>query len=469
MRLWKVEKNMKALLASFLFGMVATTAAAQVPAPTTAPPPGIWASTGYGWVLQIDPGGTQKLYHTSGQRCVADVGNGPMDELGSLVVVRYDADGTGFTSFSTQNISRHHFTRLDALPQACVNATRTDDPVENFEFVWQNFAEHYAFFPQRNIDWYRTYQRVRPQVTRETTPDQLYAILTAMFDSLDDRHITLNRPGFDQYRSGLGPVINDVKRTYDTLPTAQKTGFVDYLITRMNPHKELIATRYLGGRGQSGANEQITWGKIGNLGYLRIDSEGSYADEDDYLAEAAVLKEVLDKAFKEFEGTRGVILDLRFNLGGNDGHGLAIAGRFTDRPYQAYRKYVRHKEGWTPTQPLTVVPVGATAYQGPVYILTSNVTVSAGENLTFAMMGRPNTRRYGQTTASVMSDQLTKPMPNGWSFSISNEVFEAIDGVVYETKGIPPDVFVPSGVLFTPATRDPLLDRLMRLGNGGAR
>ena len=41
-------------------------------------------------------------------------------------------------------------------------------------------------------------------------------------------------------------------------------------------------------------------------------------------------------------------------------------------------------------------------------------------------------------------------MPNGWLFSISNEVYEDSNGHVYEIQGIPPDV-VPT------ADFDPLL------------
>lgn len=112
---------------------------------------------------------------------------------------------------------------------------------------------------------------------------------------------------------------------------------------------------------------------------------------------------------------------------------------------------------------LTVQPTGASAYTRPVYILTSNVTVSGGENLTLAMMGRQGVRRIGETTAGAYADQLTKPMPNGWSYSISNEVFEGIDGRVYEAKGIPPDVVVNNSVLLAPATRDPVIEHVLRL------
>jgi carboxyl-terminal processing protease len=441
-----------------IIGLVWANAATAAP---SAPPSGIWASSGYGWILQIGADGAQRLYHTSGGVCVPDNGDGPLGEMKSLVVARMDPDNRSFTSFTRQNITRQHWTRLDALPGACGNTTPRPDAIENFEFVWHNFADHYAFFPDRGIDWYRTYQRFRPQISATTTPDQLYAVLVAMFETLEDRHITLNRAGAEEYRSGLGPIVNAVKRDYDALPVKQRTGFYGYFVDHLQPHKQLIGDHYLGKTAQSAANGLVVWGKIGDLGYLRVDAESGYAEEDGYLAEAPVLSAALDKALAQFAGARAVILDLRFNLGGNDGHGLAIAGRFTTRPYTAYTKYARDHDSWTTPQPVTVLPTGLRQFTGPLYILTSNVTVSAGENLALAMMGRPAVRRYGETTASVMSDQLTKTMPNGWTFSVSNEVFQAIDGRVYETRGIAPDVTVTNSVLLTAATLDPVIERVL--------
>jgi carboxyl-terminal processing protease len=441
----------------------------MVHASPQSPPAGVWASSGYGYILQVDQNGAQKLYHAGQTYCVPDNGDGPVRELANLNIVRSDPDGRGFTAYSSENITRWHFTRMDALPAACSAPVPRADPVENFEYVWQTFADHYAFFPERGIDWFRTYLQFRPQISKDTTPDQLYSVLVNMFSTLDDRHITLNRPGSDEYRSGLGPVVTKIISDYDKLPANKRTGYFDYVLKRLAPHKQLIADRYLSGTVQKAANDQLIWGKIGNIGYLRVDSESYYSDEDSYIAGAKVRETALDKAFKDFVGTKAVILDLRFNMGGNDGHGLAIAGRFTDRAYTAYQKYARDGDGWTIPQSLTVEPKGAQPYRGPVYILTSNVTVSAGENLLLAMMGRPAARRYGETTASVMSDQLTKSMPNGWTFSVSNEVFKAIDGRVYETIGIAPDVRVPGSVLLAPAKLDPVIERVLADLNKRAR
>lgn len=53
-------------------------------------------------------------------------------------------------------------------------------------------------------------------------------------------------------------------------------------------------------------------------------------------------------------------------------------------------------------------------------------------------MALPNVTRIGTPTYGVLSDMLEKHLPNGWSFSLSNEVYLAVDGKLYEGLGIPP-------------------------------
>ena len=51
----------------------------------------------------------------------------------------------------------------------------------------------------------------------------------------------------------------------------------------------------------------------------------------------------------------------------------------------------------------------------------------------------PNVIVVGRNTAGIFSDQLTRMLPNGWMFTVSNEEFAAPDGTIYEAVGFPPD------------------------------
>ena len=54
-----------------------------------------------------------------------------------------------------------------------------------------------------------------------------------------------------------------------------------------------------------------------------------------------------------------------------------------------------------------------------------------------------------------VTDELGVLMPNGWELTLSNEVYESADGMVYEGSGIPVEV---EALLFDPDYRANQLD-----------
>ena len=47
--------------------------------------------------------------------------------------------------------------------------------------------------------------------------------------------------------------------------------------------------------------------------------------------------------------------------------------------------------------------------------------------------------RIGEHTMGALSTTLDKTLPNGWLFSISNEIYMDNDGLAYENIGVPVD------------------------------
>ena len=65
------------------------------------------------------------------------------------------------------------------------------DPEENFETLWTTFYNRYPFFDIRGVDWQEQYDRYRPEVTAETTDDELFDILCGLLAPLNDGHVNL--------------------------------------------------------------------------------------------------------------------------------------------------------------------------------------------------------------------------------------------------------------------------------------
>ena len=59
------------------------------------------------------------------------------------------------------------------------------------------------------------------------------------------------------------------------------------------------------------------------------------------------------------------------------------------------------------------------------------------------MRALPNVTTVGEATLGILSDNLLKCLPNGWEVSLSNEIYTAADGNVYEVVGVPPDFSEP--------------------------
>jgi carboxyl-terminal processing protease len=81
----------------------------------------------------------------------------------------------------------------------------------------------------------------------------------------------------------------------------------------------------------------------------------------------------------------------------------------------------------------------------------------------------PNVMQVGTATRGALSDRLTKVLPDGSDFSLSNEVYLDPDGKLYEAVGIPPhralDVFPANDLEGGHAQAVGELVRLIRMGS----
>ena len=175
----------------------------------------------------------------------------------------------------------------------------------------------------------------------------------------------------------------------------------------------------------------------------------------------------MDEAIAAFQGARAVIVDVSYNLGGYDSVSQYVASRFADTRKLAYTK-VAHGARDVEPQPFHVEPSTRARYVGPVYLLTSDVTVSAGEIFTLFMRALPNVIHVGGKTRGALSDMIEKPLPNGWSLALAGEIYRDAAGQWYEVRGIPPkvefEVFPPTELIGGHARRVQALMEDIRRG-----
>jgi hypothetical protein len=430
---------------------------------------GLWRSRGYGWVLALDPSG-YRLQHVTDASLVEG-------ESGSAAEFRRAFDRLALEApdvlalHQAGDITRYRFDRCPGLPAlpTYARAVPVADPCANFATLASLFDEHYAFFDLHGVDWAAVCGRERAAAARAASGDQLFEVFQRMLEPLDDGHVTLAAPGLFHQRRRNGDLRAAMQATFGT-PDGRVSASAtrDAIASRVD--STLLAAQGRRGPLRQAGNGALSWceldREVGYLNVLRLfgfarDAAACRADDLPHgRAEVAAflqrdlraLDAALDEALQDLASCRGLLLDLRFNGGGFDRLGLALAARFADRPCAAFSKRARHGAGHTAGQTLTVEP-GRRRFTGPVVALTSPLCVSAGEVLALALRALPDVTLLGQPTAGMLSDNLHKPLPNGWAVSLSNEIYTSHDGFAFEGTGVPPDVpavamdaarFVPS-------------------------
>lgn len=445
------------------------TAAAQAGG-TSRSTDGVWRLDGYGMVVSVR-GGELRSWDTTAISCIPALAAPQQGAPAPDGTVRFDAGDFTLTVRPQARdravlrvlgtVGDRGMRRIGAVPPLCGRAQPTG-PVASFDVYWQTFKENYAFFASRGVDWEAARAEYRPKVHARTTPDQLFDILSEMTAPLQDAHVALGAAtpeltrSFEMFRPGTTPPTDEYDRRI----------------------RKFIERRDLGGTPlEQHAKGAVGYAELpGGIAYLRISRFGDYAPgTGDFEADSAELTRVLDRIITRTRTTgpgawRGLIIDARFNQGGSDALGLQIAARLTNRSYPAYAKQARNHPDddtrFTRRQTLHVVPAtGSPRYTGPIALLTSGSTVSAGETFTKALAERPeSTTLIGANTQGVLSDTLGRSLPNGWQFSLSNEKYTNPREFSYEGPGIPPHISTP---VFTEkefaADRDSAFDRARAL------
>jgi hypothetical protein len=399
---------------------------------------GFWRTDGYGFVMEVR-GDALQLWQVSKASCVPSYtgqrtnlpanedGVGFMLDEGVELTIRPGASSRQRNMRTEGSITDWGLERIASLPALCSKAAPSD-PISVFDALWATYSENYPFNANKGVDWDAARAEYRPQVHADTTPAQLFEILSSMIRPLHDMHTHLFAMDVGLGYDGWRP---------DTEPYTQA------LLERFS---QIVEEHDVRGPLQTWAGGRVAFADLpGNLSYLRISSFAF--DTDDARADAAEMDRALDVIFttERIARQRGLIIDVRASNGGHNPLGLQVASRITRRSYVAYEVEARRPgaQQYTERQAAWVHPHRGPVYTGPVVLLTSRYTVSAHETFTQALLGRsPEVTRIGENTQGAISDHMFRSLPNGWLFSLPTQRFYS-RGVAYDGPGVPPTITIP--------------------------
>jgi hypothetical protein len=323
------------------------------------------------------------------------------------------------------------------------------DPEKNFETLWKTFNERYPFFALRNVDWKKQYDTYRPRVTASTSDDELFDIISAMLDPLNDGHVEVNA------RGGKG----GRKRNF----TAEK----ETRFGREFPGNQVDAlfrttAKTLKDNGFGRPEETRAWmlhyARSPDYGYIRIlELEGIGKGK---------LNAALDEISRDFRDLSGFIIDIRNCPGGDDTTAIAIINRFTDKTRVAFHRKTKTGPGdddFSTLQTWQIEPEGDRQFTGPIVLLTNDAVFSGGEAFALAIRNLPYVTIIGDHTNGIFSYTLEKDLPNGWEYCLSYQVYMSPDMVCYEGKGVPVDIELHNSRTDIANDADPLILRALEV------
>lgn len=248
------------------------------------------------------------------------------------------------------------------LSTACtsqlIGPQTANTPITNFDYLWQEYDRLYGTFEPKKIDWNAAYKSYRAQINEQTTDAELYQVMTKLLGVLDDNHVYL-RP------------TADTKLPWYSGGILGRTTVTDY-------NSNVVKT-YL--KDTRAITHEFVCSKIGpNVGYILLkgfeNNFGTY-------------EKTMDSVLAYLAGTKGIIIDLRDNGGGEDRVAQYIANRFASERHLSFtarmRNGPRHTD-FAPELKFYTEPAGRFQYTKPVVVLTNLSTYSSAETFMLAML-----------------------------------------------------------------------------------
>ncbi|WP_348620122.1 S41 family peptidase [Pedobacter lusitanus] len=191
-----------------------------------------------------------------------------------------------------------------------------------------------------------------------------------------------------------------------------------------------------------------------NILYFRLNSFSIFRA---FNSENGRMTALLDFVFRSIKdhNTKGVILDLRDNNGGDLQDLNFFAGRFIARPLQygsSRYKSSNNPFDYTLWMPAIITPMPESQeFKNKIVVLVNMYSISMSELITMALKALPNTTVIGERTYGANGLLTAEADLNGGSFNVgdfavikaASAMFKYKDDHVYEGVGFPADIQVP--------------------------
>ncbi len=282
------------------------------------------------------------------------------------------------------------------------------DPAAAVETLRKTIGDHYSYRDRVVKDWDALFAASGPALKAARTPDAFAAEVARFLKPANDPHLTV-RVG-DQ----LIPTTD-----FKLLPNGD-----GQKLEKAVPAWRRVNTVLVTGRFEDG------------IGYLLIPTwQGADAEF-----------QAVHQALDSMKDARALILDMRFNSGGDERTAIRVAARFASRPKVFAKQRVRDPaspDGWTAVheRTLTPDPDPERRFKGRVAVLMGARCFSSNESF-LLMMRAAGARLIGGKSYGSSANPKPHDLGGGVALLVPSWEAQDADGRPFEGVGIAPDEHV---------------------------
>lgn len=235
----------------------------------------------------------------------------------------------------TKGVITYKYTRVDELPELCNKQVSEElrlDPLFNFEVFAETVREHYAFMELNEVDWEKLYAEQKGKLDSNSTPAELYRVIDGTLEKLNDNHAHLGATEEVYEILDAEAEEHDDETGEYSLPVIGDFGIAN-IVVENHLVKEMTDDSPL-----------IKWGILDDgIGYIQVKAMWLYAPleipealttelgyvgayvktfnkmyRSEYIKmEVESLRKIMDRVMKDLNETDAIVIDVRFNGGGN--------------------------------------------------------------------------------------------------------------------------------------------------------
>lgn len=278
--------------------------------------------------------------------------------------------------------------------------------VEIYDELWNEVNKKYVCFSAKDVNWDEVYNKYHKLINDNTTPTQLFSILSNMLGELNDGHMAL--------MAGAENWVGKIP--YDSV----------------NEVSQQVIFRYLGENCRNSGGLRYNTIRNGAIGYIR------YRSFDDNIS-----PEQLNEVIEYCDNCKGVIIDIRGNSGGLSTNMMTILNSMpcNDELYKTFARYSSDHNDFiqTGTMYKPELDVNNAIWRRPLCILIDHNSYSASSVFSMCVKGAENVLLIGTETGGGTNIPLQYEMSNGWIYKIPSVKLLSRDKIDYE-NGIEPDI-----------------------------